>query len=290
LFCLMTNHVHLLVETPKANLSVFMHKLQTAYTVYYNLRHKRSGHLMQGRFGAKHVDGDEYLLKLSRYIHLNPVFVAPLKGQPLERRLAELRAYPWSSYRGYAGLAKSWDFVEEGPILAMIETSEKRRHRSYRRYVEAGIAKSDDEFVDVLRNSEWGIGGGEFQKRVRDLHTDMADKAKRPEDVSFRHAASKIDAEAVLGRVADAFGLAAGDLQKRGYDCVARAVAAQLLGKHAGMNQRDIAGFLGMGTGSAVCRQVKRLRDRREQDSRLNAQIEEAEEAIEKSKEQHGKS
>ncbi|MFO7536081.1 MAG: hypothetical protein R6X19_10460, partial [Kiritimatiellia bacterium] len=78
--------------------------------------------------------------------------------------------------------------------------------------------------------------------------------------------------------------------QKRGYDCVARAVAAQLLGKHAGMNQRDIAGFLGMGTGSAVCRQVKRLRDRREQDSRLNAQIEEAEEAIEKSKQQHGKS
>ena len=99
LFCLMTNHAHLLVETPRANLSVFMHKLQTAYTVYYNLRHKRAGHLMQGRFGAKPVEGDAYLLTLSRYIHLNPVFVGPMTGQPLERRLAEFRAYPWNSYR-----------------------------------------------------------------------------------------------------------------------------------------------------------------------------------------------
>jgi len=77
LFCLMTNHVHLLVETPQGNLSAFMHKLQTAYTVYYNLRHKRVGHLMQGRFGAKPVEGDTYLLVLSRYIHLNPVFAVP---------------------------------------------------------------------------------------------------------------------------------------------------------------------------------------------------------------------
>jgi REP element-mobilizing transposase RayT len=60
LFCLMGNHVHLLIETPQANLSAFMHKVQTAYTVYFNLRHGRSGHLMQGRFGAEPVEGDEY--------------------------------------------------------------------------------------------------------------------------------------------------------------------------------------------------------------------------------------
>ena len=65
MFCLMTNHVHLLLETPEANLSVFMQKLQTAYTIYYNLRHDRTGHLVQGRFGAKLVEGNEYLLMLS---------------------------------------------------------------------------------------------------------------------------------------------------------------------------------------------------------------------------------
>ncbi len=52
LFCLMTNHVHLVVETPRANLAQFMHRLQTAYTVHFNRRHRRSGHLMQGRYGA----------------------------------------------------------------------------------------------------------------------------------------------------------------------------------------------------------------------------------------------
>ncbi len=86
----MGNHGHLLVETPAANLSAFMHKVQTAYTVYFNLRHRRAGHLMQGRFNSTLVQGGEYLLKLSRYIHLNPVFVGRLKAAALEARLKAL--------------------------------------------------------------------------------------------------------------------------------------------------------------------------------------------------------
>jgi hypothetical protein len=267
----MTNHAHLLVETPQGNLSAFMHKVQTAYTVYYNLRHQRVGHLMQGRFRAKPVEGDRYLLTLSRYIHLNPVFVGPLKRQPLKRRLAVLRGYPWSSYRGYAGLVKAWDFVDEGPLLAMMETSEKKRRRAYRRFVEAGVAEADDEFLKVMEGSGWGIGGSEFQDRIRDLHTDRASQAKRPEDVSFRRATGTVSPDTVLGLVAETFGMKADDLRKRRYDCVARAVAAQMLLKHSGMNQRDIGVWLSMGTGSAVCRQLKRLRDRRGSGSDLDA-------------------
>lgn len=281
LYCLMKNHVHLLAETPQANLSSFMHKVQTAYTVYYNLRHKRAGHLMQGRFGAKPVDGDEYLLKLSRYIHLNPVCIAPLKDQPLERRLAELRAYPWSSYRGYAGSSKSIDVVEDGPILAMMEGAKRKQKRSYRRFVEAGIAKADEEFLDMLRKSVWGIGGSEFQERIRDRHTDMASRVNRPEDVSFRQAARTISPEALLGHVAGAFDMKSQDLHQRRYDCVARAVAAQVLGRYAGMNQRDVGGFLGMGSGSAVSLQLKRLRDRRTRDSPLDALIKRIESTLE---------
>ena len=80
LFCLMANHLHLVVETPRANLGRFMHRLQTAYTIHFNLRHCRSGHLMQGRYGAKLVEKDAYLLRLSRYVHLNPVFTAAARG------------------------------------------------------------------------------------------------------------------------------------------------------------------------------------------------------------------
>jgi putative transposase len=73
LYCLMDNHFHLVLETPRANLGRFMQSVLTGYTVSYNLRHRRCGHLFQGRYGARLVAGDDYLLKLSRYVHLNPV-------------------------------------------------------------------------------------------------------------------------------------------------------------------------------------------------------------------------
>ncbi len=273
LFCLMTNHVHLLVETPRANLSAFMQKLQTAYTVYYNLRHRRAGHLMQGRFGAEPVQGDRYLLSLSRYIHLNPVYVGRIRKQPLKERRDSLRRYRWSSYRGYAGLDEPYEFVDEVPVLAIMGTPKKKRRLSYRRFVEAGIAKTDEELVELLKTSTWGVGDKEFQDQIRDLHAARARKARRQEDVSFRRVAALVSAPAILDAVAKEFNMERTTLQSRHYDCVARAVAAFLLGRYARVSQRDAAIILGMGTGSAVCRQLQRLRDRRATDPALDKHI-----------------
>ena len=72
-FVLMTNHYHLLIETPKPNLNRVMHYINSSYTNYINIKRKRSGHLFQGRYKAILIDRDNYLLELSRYIHLNPV-------------------------------------------------------------------------------------------------------------------------------------------------------------------------------------------------------------------------
>ena len=72
-FCLMTNHFHLLLETPKPNLSEGMHRIQTRYVQRFNRRHKRSGHLFQGRFGANRIDSDEQFVATTRYIGMNPV-------------------------------------------------------------------------------------------------------------------------------------------------------------------------------------------------------------------------
>ena len=273
LFACMRNHAHLLCETPQANLSAFMHKLQTAYTVYYNLRHRRAGHLMQGRFGAEPVAGDEYLLKLSRYIHLNPVFVRGVKNLPLEDKLRHLHAYRWSSYRGYVDLEKPYAFVDEGPILGLTETRAQRQRRAYRLFVEAGAVEADDEFRDFLKTSRWGIGDEAFQARVRDLHTDRTQEARRAEDVSFRRVEPTLSAAGVLETVSEVFGVEPAALRRRLYGCVARAAAAFMLGRYAGMNQRDIGVFLGMGTGSAVCRQLGRLRERLTDDAELREQI-----------------
>ena len=72
-FALMTNHEHLFLETPEPNLSAGMHLLNSSYTGYFNLRHRRAGHLFQGRFKAHLVEEEGYFTEISRYIHLNPV-------------------------------------------------------------------------------------------------------------------------------------------------------------------------------------------------------------------------
>ena len=91
-FVLMGTHYHLIVETPGANLSAFAHTVNSAYTTYFNLKRKRTGHLFQGRYKSILVEADTYLLELSRYIHLNPVH-AGLVEKPED--------YIFSSYRPY---------------------------------------------------------------------------------------------------------------------------------------------------------------------------------------------
>jgi hypothetical protein len=94
-----------------------MHWLLVAYTVYFNRRHRSSGHLFQGRYKSFLVQEGDYLLGLSRYVHLNPVRGVSLgRGTPSERR-KRLRAFKWSSYRGYAGLSAPFPFVQEAMVL-----------------------------------------------------------------------------------------------------------------------------------------------------------------------------
>jgi len=96
-FCLMSNHYHLLIETPSGNLPQIMRHINGAYTTYFNVKRARSGHLFQGRYKAILVEIDEYAKELSRYIHLNPVRAKMVKT-PEE--------YEWSSYQFYIGKKK----------------------------------------------------------------------------------------------------------------------------------------------------------------------------------------
>lgn len=102
-YCLMPNHYHLVVETPRANLSQTMAWLQTTYTVRFNRRYRRSGHLFQGRYKAQLVEADAYAQELVRYIHLNPVRPRSKQARIAAERTKELNRYRWSSHREYAG-------------------------------------------------------------------------------------------------------------------------------------------------------------------------------------------
>jgi putative transposase len=93
-FCLMNNHVHLLVETPDANLGVGMQRLHSDYAQQFNQRHGRSGHLFQGRYGAVRAETDEQLWAAAAYIAMNPVEAGLCKA-PEE--------WPWGSHRAVVG-------------------------------------------------------------------------------------------------------------------------------------------------------------------------------------------
>lgn len=94
-FCFMTNHIHLAIQVRDTNISRIIQNLAFRYTRYFNKKHKRIGHLFQGRFKSIIVDGNQYLRELIRYIHLNPVR-ASLVNLP--------ENYPWSSHRAYLQL------------------------------------------------------------------------------------------------------------------------------------------------------------------------------------------
>jgi putative transposase len=95
-YCLMSNHYHLLVQTPDANLSKGMRQLNGVYTQAYNRRYLKTGHLFQGRYKSILVDEDNYLLELSRYIVLNPVKAGMVK---------KVDQWKWSSYLATVGQA-----------------------------------------------------------------------------------------------------------------------------------------------------------------------------------------
>ena len=277
LFVCMTNHFHLVFETPEANCSKFMQSLSTAYTVYYNLRHGRHGHLLDGRYKAKLVEGDDYLLALSRYVHLNPVQVGSQKRKPIEERIKVLRAHRWSSYPSYIGRRKALDFVEYGPLLA--EMSGKRRDwpKRYRQFVESGLAESDDDFKVALKESPRSIGSDGFRAWVDELYQKRLEKHTRREDVSFRHITEPLPPDDTLAILAEIFDVEVSEFSRRRHNSPLRAVAARCLIRYSGLSQRDVADLLHIGSGSAVCNQLNTLREKWFKNKRVCKQIKQTE-------------
>lgn len=133
-YCLMNNHYHLLMSTPAGNLSQIARHINGAYTVYFNKRHHRFGHLFQGRYKAILVDADEYAGELSRYIHLNPVR-AGLANLP-ER-------YSWTSYLNYIGRRKAPGWQMTDWLLQYFGKAPAEAQRKYRAFVEAKIGTAE---------------------------------------------------------------------------------------------------------------------------------------------------
>jgi len=170
-WCLMTNHYHLMIETPQPNLSRGMRQLNGVYTQKFNRRQGRVGHVFQGRFKSIVVDRDAYLLGLSRYIVRNPVATGMVK---------DVGDWPWSSYLATAGEIAAPDFLEVGWLLSQFGKAKGKACKAYVDFIHEEVSTSpwallngpdilgDDEFRWRLQ-AETGKITGEIPKRMKQL-------------------------------------------------------------------------------------------------------------------------
>ena len=150
-YCLLSTHLHLLLETPQGNLSKLMQPLQTSYTLFFNRRHRHTGHVFEQRYKALVVDRDNYLLHVSRSIHLNPV-AAKLVQRPQD--------YPWSSYRAYLK-ESSIGGVQRELILGQFAGKGRQQVVRYREFVK-GTLKAGAAWAQLPLHKQVFVGEEEF--------------------------------------------------------------------------------------------------------------------------------
>jgi len=157
-YCLMTNHYHLLVQTPDGNLSRCMRHINGVYTQRYNAAHGLDGQLFRGRYKAILVGEDRYLLQLVRYIHKNPIRAGVV---------SRAEEYGYSSHPGYLSNAGKWNWLHKQFILSMISKDPRQQVRRYRAF----MAEDEDEsFFRVmnLKKTPSVLGDNPFVDRIKE--------------------------------------------------------------------------------------------------------------------------
>ena len=183
----MDNHYHLLIETPKGNLSQIMRGLNGRYTRFFNKTRQRMGHVFQGRYKAIIVQKDRYLLELSRYIILNPVCAGKVVA-PAD--------FSWSSYGATIGLRACPGWLAAGNLLSFFDNQRKEAIRQYKAYVSRGI---NQPFSGKILQQTY-LGDGTFidavQKHISLKQSDsihITKRSKKSPKQSIDEITSKIE-------------------------------------------------------------------------------------------------
>ena len=154
-YCQMTNHYHIVIETPDANLSKGMRQLNGVYTQWFNRKHGRAGHVFQGRFKAILVEKDSYLLELARSVVLNPL------RAKMVRRLEQWR---WSSYRATCGQVTKPDWLQTDFLMSQFGAQRARAIAKYIAFVHEG--KRLDSVWSRLQGQIY-LGSESFIKKMQ---------------------------------------------------------------------------------------------------------------------------
>jgi len=257
---LMDNHYHLLLETPKANLSLAIRHLNGVYTQGFNRYHKRAGHLFQGRFKSILVEKESYLLELCRYVVLNPV-KAGMASHP--------RDWLWGSYRATAGEEECPKWLEADWILSQFGRGLEQARESYRGFMEGGIGREESPWSEL--QGQIYLGGEGFlagmQKHIKKRKDDreIPERQKRPTVLRW---------EGLLEGVANYYGVEAGELVKSTRrPGEARRVAIFLSRRVLGLRLKEIGERFGLGyTGVSKC--VSAMKRKVDEDLKFRRKVE----------------
>ena len=165
-YVLMTNHVHLLIETPNDPISRIMQMINFTYTQYFNKRYGKIGHLFQGRYKAYLCDKDSYLLSLVRYLHKNPVRAGLVE---------EAGAYTWSSHRDYFEGTKG--LIDKDKVLRLFSERPVIARRRYREFM--GDSEPEKSFLPYAAYEQQIVGGEQFIEEVGKRVERVERKAKK---------------------------------------------------------------------------------------------------------------
>jgi REP element-mobilizing transposase RayT len=181
-YCLMSNHYHLLVQTPDANLSRAMRHLNGVYTQRYNRRNSFDGQLFRGRYKSILVESDTYALELVRYIHRNPLEAGVVDN---------LKKYQWSTHKIYLSDAKKWKWVYKDYILKLFSKSKPLSIKLYKEF----IKKETPENINQIfgrKNLPTILGSRSFVEKIKDKFFNSNDFEEIPEKRSLTPDIDKI--------------------------------------------------------------------------------------------------
>ncbi len=255
-YCLMPNHVHLLVESSEQPLAKFMQGLQQSYSQYFNLRHRKTGHVFEGRYKAILCQKDQYLLQLIRYIHLNPVRAGMVRSP--ER-------YRYSGDHVYLQ-GKATETIDPATVLSMLGGK-----RAYRRFVQDGLSEGHKEEYYAVEDQRF-LGAEGFGERLLKKEPDLSGKklTRRSIETVTRELAKLLKIEVRSLRSPD-----------RGWAISkARTIAAYVLVRRLGYRLSDVAAYFGRDM-ATLATLLARLSDRMQANDTARREIERLNEIVE---------
>ncbi|MBN2515163.1 MAG: transposase [Deltaproteobacteria bacterium] len=272
-YCLMSNHYHLLIQTPKANLSRCMRHINGVYTQRFNKTHACDGPLFRGRYRSILVDFDSYLLELVRYIHRNPVRAG----------IADtMDKYPWSSHQGYLSDAKKWDWLYKDFVLSLFCSNKRERKREYRIFVSYIDSEELEKFYCRKKISAM-FGKEPFRQWVKNTFSGEKRDVEIPESRIFMP-----DVGVIKKQVCALYGIDEAELlrSRRGVNNEPRNVAIYLTRYLRGDGLEVIGQAFGMDKYSSVSSVIERTKALIADNTRIKKRVDMIKSKINMSQEQ----